>query len=205
MMRFSKEIKRFILENYRGISNAELTEKINKTFGTDIPVKNIKYYKKNHRLNSGLTGRFEKGNVPKNKGTKGKINVGGNRTSFKKGHIPTNTDFIGTEKVLKDGYIWVKVNNLPNAKKNVNWIQKQRLVYEQYFGPVPDGYLVIFADGNKRNFDPTNLLLATKAEILYLNRNHYISGDKEITESALLLAKMVCRTNELKKGKKKDG
>lgn len=27
MMRFSEEIKQFILENYRGISNAELTEK----------------------------------------------------------------------------------------------------------------------------------------------------------------------------------
>ncbi len=201
-MIFSDEIKKFIYENYLGISNAELADKINKQFGTMIPAKNIKYFKTNHRLNSGLTGRFEKGHVPKNKGTKGKFNVGGNRTSYKKGDMPHNTDPIGTEKVLKDGYIWVKINNIPKAKKNINWIQKQRLIYEQNFGSVPDGYYVIFADGNKRNFDPDNLLLASKAEILYLNRNHYISEDKAMTKTALLLAKMVCRTNELKKGKK---
>lgn len=202
-MIFPDEIKKFIYENYLGISNAELADKINKKFGTTIPTKNIKYFKKNHRLNSGLTGRFEKGHVPANKGTKGKVNVGGNRTSFKEGHMPYNTDPIGTEKELKDGYIWVKVNDIPKVKKNVNWIQKQRLIYEKHFGSVPDGYLVIFADGNKRNFNPDNLLLASKSEILYLNRNHYISDDKALTKTALLLAKMVSRTNELKKGKKK--
>lgn len=178
MIRFSEEIKQFILENYQGISNAELTEKINKAFGTNIPVKSIKYYKTNHRLNGGITGRFEKG------------------------HIPRNSAPIGTEKEAKNGYIYVKVNDIRGAKKNANWVQKQRLIYEKHFGPVPKGHIVISKDGNRKNFDPDNLMLVSKAELLYLNMHGMIDSNKEITESYALVARMMCRVNELKRAKR---
>lgn len=86
---FTDEQYHFVLNNYLGISNVELTKIINKKFNTEFKVTQIKSYKKNHRLNSGLTGRFEKGHVPTNKGIKGKFNIGGNSTSFKKRRYAT--------------------------------------------------------------------------------------------------------------------
>ncbi|WP_276932675.1 HNH endonuclease signature motif containing protein [Dielma fastidiosa] len=202
-MRYTEEMKEFILENYKGISSQELTERFNRRFGTSIAVSVMKSYKSNHKLNSGLTGCFPKGHVPVNKGTKGMFNAGGNKTSFKTGQLPPNTDPIGTEKVLKDGYVWVKINDAPKAKKNVNWKQKQKLIWEQVNGPVPHGYFVMFADGNNRNFHLDNLVLVTKAEMLYLNRNGLIYNDSEVTKSGVLIARMISKANDLKRRKKK--
>lgn len=192
-------MKEFILGNYKGISAQELTDRFNFHFRTSITVSMMKAYKKNHKLRSGLVTRFSKGNVPVIKGTKGIYNVGGNKTSFKQGQLPPNTDPIGTEKVLKDGYIWVKINDMPKAKKNINWKQKQKLIWEQVNGSVPDGYFVMFADGNNRNFDIENLVLVTKAEMLYLNRNGLIYNHAEITKSGVLIARMITTANSKKK------
>lgn len=201
-MKYTEEMKEFILENYKGVSTKDLVKRFNLHFGTSVTISMMKGYKSNHKLNSGLTGYFPKGNVPVNKGTKGIFNVGGNKTSFKQGQLPPNTDPIGTEKVLKDGYIWVKIKDMPKAKKNINWKQKQKLIWEQVNGPVPDGYFVMFADGNNRNFDLDNLVLVTKAEMLYLNRNSLIYNHAEITKSGVLIARMMSKANKLKRRKK---
>lgn len=198
-MKYTEEMKEFILENYKGVSTKELVERFNHRFKTTVTISMMKSYKNNHKLNSGLTGRFPEGNIPINKGTKGIFNAGGNKTSFKKGQLPLNTDPIGTEKVLKDNYIWVKINDMPKAKKNVNWKQKQKLIWERANGPVPDGYFVMFADGNNRNFDLDNLVLVTKAEMLYLNRNGLIYNHAEITKSGVLIARMITTANSKKK------
>lgn len=203
-MKYTNEMRQFILENYKGTPTDELVRLFNERFKTNVTSSMMKGYKANHKLNSGLTGRFNKGHSPINKGTKGMFNRGGNKTSFKKGQLPVNTDSIGTEKVLKDGYIWVKVNNVPKAKKTVNWKPKQKVIWEKINGPIPDGYLVIFADGNNRNFEIDNLVLATKAEILYLNRNHMIYNDANLTKSAVLVARMQNKANQLKRRKKDD-
>lgn len=202
MMKYTNEMRRFILEHYKGTPTDELVRLFNERFKTNVTSSMMKGYKANHKLNSGLTGRFNKGHSPINKGTKGMFNRGGNKTSFKKGQLPVNTDSIGTEKVLKDGYIWVKVNNVPKAKKTVNWKPKQKVIWEKINGPIPDGYLVIFADGNNRNFEIDNLVLATKAEILYLNRNHMIYNDANLTKSAVLVARMQNKANQLKRRKR---
>lgn len=201
-MKYTEEMREFILKNYKGVSTKELVERFNLRFGTTVTISMMKGYKANHKLKSGLTGYFPKGHVPANKGTKGLFNKGGNKTSFKTGQLPPNTDPIGTEKVLKDGYIWVKVNDLPKTKKNVNWKQKQKIVWEEANGPVPEGYFVMFADGNNRNFELDNLVLVTKAEMLYLNRNGLIYNHSDVTKSSVLIARMMSKVSGLKKKRK---
>ena len=61
------------------------------------------------------------------------------------------------------GYIYVKI-----AEPNV-WIEKHRLIYESMYGNIPTGHKVIFADKNKRNFDPDNLILVSNSEALIMN------------------------------------
>ena len=45
--------------------------------------------------------------------------------------------------------------------------------------------LVSFADGNKYNFDPDNLILLTKEQSLKLTRLNLRTEDKELTKTAV--------------------
>lgn len=77
---------------------------------------------------------------------------------------------VGTERVGKDGYIMVKVRDRPSVPMSKdNWVQKQRHVYAQAHGEVPGGCVVMFADGDKRNFDPGNLVAVPRKYIARLN------------------------------------
>ena len=61
----------------------------------------------NHKIRCGLSGRFKKGSVPANKGTKGLIKA--NSGSFGKGRETHNKADIGKETVTQEGYVRVKV------------------------------------------------------------------------------------------------
>lgn len=89
---------------------------------------------------------------------------------FKKGQDPHNTVAIGSERVTVDGYIEVKVRHCKNGEgKNKNFELKQRLVYAQHYGLIPENMLVIFKDGNSLNVAIENLDLRSKAENMLFN------------------------------------
>ena len=193
---FSDEQLEFIKENVKNIGNKELVDLINKKFNTSFTVSQIKGFKHNHKISSGLTGRFKKGHIPANKGTKGKFNVGGNKTSFKKGHIAANNLPIGSERIRKQNYMYVKVQD---GHKNKNWKPKHQVIYEEHYGKIPKGSKVIFADGDKTNFDINNLILVTKSELLIMNRKKLIKKSSEATKSGVILAKLIDKRNKIKK------
>ena len=62
---------------------------------------------------------------------------------------------VGFER-MDDGYVWVKVRTDEGANKK-NWVQKHRYVWEQENGKIPDGYKIVFLDGNRLNCDISNL------------------------------------------------
>lgn len=94
------------------------------------------------------------------------------KTRFKKGQDPHNTQPIGYERVTVDGYVEVKVRHLKDGDgKNKNFELKQRLIWEQNNGPIPDGGIIEFLDGDKLNFEDSNLVLRTRKENLQRNRN----------------------------------
>lgn len=190
MHRYSEEQKEFIITNNYGKYAKELAAMFNEKFNTNITSHEIKYFRRNHKLNSGLTGQFQKGYNTWNKGTKGLTHS--NKTSFKKGNKPHNYRPIGSERITKDGYIEVKVSD-PNE-----WETKNKIVYKKYFGDIPKGYKVIYADGNKLNNDPNNLILVSCSELLIANRNHLIYDNKELTESGILISKVIDKTNKVK-------
>jgi hypothetical protein len=72
---------------------------------------------------------------------------------------------LGTEFYEPTNDIWyVKVSLV--GRRHEQWRRKHRVIWEQANGrPVPSGYRVIFKDGNKKNFDPTNLELTTRDEV----------------------------------------
>lgn len=175
---FSSEQEQLIRDHYRGIDNQELTDLFNEYFETSFTRSQIKTWKKRNKLDSGLKGYFEPGHVPINKGTKGMFNVGGNKTSFKKGQQPFNYKSIGTERIDRDGYVLVKVQD--EGAWNERWQHKHRIEWEKAYGPVPEDHVLIFRDQNKSNTSLENLMLVTKRQHLHLNRNGWRFDDPEL-------------------------
>jgi hypothetical protein len=176
-------------------TNKEITEMFNKKFNLNLSRKAISGTRKRFGFLTGSDGRFEKGHVPANKGSKG-LWKGGEKTQFAKGHKPHNWVPIGSERITKDNYIQVKIQE---GKFQKNWKGKHILIWEEHNGPVPPGHGVIFGDGNNRNFNIDNLILVSRHQLLELNRNNLIQKDADLTRTALLITDLNIKMNARKK------
>lgn len=122
---------------------------------------------KNTRFNS-LTGGWNKG-MRQSDYMSPEMIARTAKNRFKKGQDPHNTVSIGHERVTVDGYIEVKVRHVKNGDKNKNFELKHRLVWIENFGPIPEGFMVGFKDGDSLNILPENLELKSKKENLEQN------------------------------------
>ncbi|MDD3662268.1 MAG: HNH endonuclease signature motif containing protein [Candidatus Pacebacteria bacterium] len=194
---FPEEIHKYIVNNYAGVGPKEMSERLNKKFGRSYTKDQIKGFYNNHSLNSGLTGRFEKGHIPENGFTSDNLPPGGFKYRFKKGQQSKNKRPVGSERISVDGYVEIKVKE-PNV-----WRLKQHVVWEQHNGKVPEGMKLIFLDGNKENVTIENLEIVTNDEMLEMNRNGLRFDDPDFTRTGILIAK-VNRTAAKKAKNEKD-
>jgi len=195
---YPNKVKDFIKNNYHGVGPKKMAELLNKTFGTNYTHSQIEAWYGRHKLNSGITGHFPKGHIPFNKGKKG-IFLGGpiaEAAQFKKGHKAWNWVPVGSERVNADGYVDIKV---ADGKKQKNWKGKHILLWEAANGPVPAGHVVIFGDGNNRNFDPKNLILVSRKQLARLNQNGLIQNDVELTKTGIVIADICNKIGERKR------
>ena len=188
---FPKEFTDFIIANNYGRTTTEITKLVNAEFKTDYKIKQIKAFRKNHKLVSGITGKFQKGNVPWTKGKKGLHFPGTEKTWFKKGQLPLNHKEIGTEVIDKNGYHKIKIAE-PNK-----WKFKHIMEWEKHNGKIPAGCIIVFKDNNKDNVDISNLMMVTRAEHAIMNNKGLRFDNAELTEKGLLIAKLKHKTSEL--------
>lgn len=196
---WSKEECQFLIDNVKGISLRELTERYNKKFNMNLSENTIATRKNLLGIKSGFNlAHFKKGQTPHNKGKKMSPYVYKkvNPTMYKKGNVPPNRRPIGSERIDKNGYIEIKVQD---GSLNKNWMGKHRYIYEKVHGKIPKGHKVIFADGNNRNFDEDNLILISNSEQLTMNRYGLYKKDKELTKSGVAIAKVIDKVNKRKK------
>lgn len=187
--RYAPEEVRFLTARRAGRSHAALAELFTKHFRRTLTARQVGTFLKNRGLTTGLTGRFEKGMTPWNRGKRGYM--GANWTSFKKGHIPANHRPLWSERVGKDGYIEMSVpERNPYTGFPTRFKHKHVWIWEQAHGPKPKGTVVIFRDGNNRNFELDNLLLVTRRELLALNQHGYKDMPDELKPTVLALAKV---------------
>lgn len=123
-------------------------------------------------------GMFESGLVPWNKGKPHPTRGRAVETQFKKGRKPHTWVPIGHERVSRDGILERKVQDATHPKDNFRSVHS--LIWEEHHGPIPEGHIVRFKDGNKRNFDLDNLELVTRAENMHRNSVHRLP--KELAE-----------------------
>jgi phage protein len=190
--RYTKEELDYIREIAPGRHYHEIVEMFNKKFERQIDAKKLKETLGNHGISTGLTGRFEKGHVPVNKGKK--FPGTGNRTTFRKGNVPANKMNVGEDIITTDGYVKTKI-----AEPNL-WEYKHKLIWAEAHGPIPEKHSVIFADGDKLNLSIDNLLLVSRAELLMLNRRRLISENSELTKIGLNVVKVMGKVYKIKKG-----
>lgn len=87
---------------------------------------------------------------------------------------------IGTEVVAPDGYVLVKVQD--HGKRSERWRQKHRIVWEQHHGSIPNGFIVQFKDGNRRNCDIRNLQLISRADQMKTQNSSLVRIPEELQE-----------------------
>lgn len=191
---WTHEIIEFLKANNKCVSAKQMAQMLNEKFNTDFNSTQVKGIRARLKIKSGISGRFEKGHVPPNKGRKGYHTPGSEKGWFKKGHTPYNHMKVGDEAWTTDGYLKVKIAE-PNK-----WKHKHVLEWEKVNGKVPEGYVLIFRSGDRSDCSVENLKLVTKAEHAIMNSQHLRSTDPEITDTAVNLAKLKHRVQQLKKG-----
>lgn len=197
---YPAEVAAYIQANYRGTGHADMAAQLRENFGRKYTTAQITAYYKNHKLNSGLTGRFEKGNVPPNKGRKGYVAPGSEKGWFRKGGTPWDTVPIGTIVTKTDGYLWKKIDDKPGVWLQ-NWKQLHLLIWEEAHGPVPEGHRVIFKDKNRQNCVLENLAMVSLAENAVMNRAGLRFENAAHTETGILIAKIKIAARNRKKQK----
>ena len=201
--KYTKEQTDFLREIIPGHTDRLVCEEFNKKFNLNISEGILGNLKTKFKLKNGLVGgQFVKGQVSHNKGKKWDDFISKDKqknsltTCFKKGNLPHNRKEIGSERITKDGYIQVKVQD---GKGNRNWELKQNIIYKQAHGEIPKGYHVSFADQNRTNYSLDNLILVSRAENLIMNRRGLYYTDTEITKSGHILAKLIDKQNKRRK------
>lgn len=187
--RYSPGEVAFLKARREGRTRTELAALFAARFGRAITPRQVGSFLKNRGLTTGRTGRFEKGMTPWNRGRTGYM--GANRTSFKEGNVPHTHKPLWSERVGKDGYVEVSVpERNPYTGFPTRYKLKHVWLWEQAHGPRPKGTAVVFRDGDTRNFDPDNLLLVTRAELLAMNLHGYKDQPEELKPTVLALARM---------------
>ena len=204
---YRKEIIEFIQCNYEEKDNLELSKLLNEKFNLNTNADKISMLKINLKRRFGINtqtginrGCYRKGQSPANKGKKWDDYMSkekqekSRKTTFKKGNVPHNHKPIGYERINVDGYIEIKVKE-PNKFK-----LKHRVIWEEHFGTIPNGYNVIFKDRNKLNLDINNLALVSKAQMLILNQEKLIYDNPDLTEVGINISKIKERVSDIKNG-----
>lgn len=103
---------------------------------------------------------------------------------------------IGSEKVDKHGCIIVKIG------EDNKWRLKHHLIYEDYYGEkVRELDKVVFLDGNKRNFNPENLVKVSPEEHMCLLGSKILCNDAKLNKVAINTAKLIMAVNKKRKGR----
>lgn len=201
--KWSEEEIEFIRKIYPYHENKEISKMVKEKFGFDVSATNLLNVRNKYKIPKKAipnSGCYRKGDVPWNKGkgmsdeTREKVK----KTWFKKSNTPINHRPVGSTRIdNKDGYKLIKIAE-PNK-----WALYHRYLYEKTHGvKLKKNEAVIFADGDKSNFDIDNLVKVSRANLLYLNNNDLIFDDPELTKTGVNVSKVAEKIFNLKREEK---
>lgn len=204
--RWPQGMYEYIRDNSWGVTSEEMAKRVNEKFGTNFTKGSMKQFRQRNGIKSGLKGWFQKEHPSWCKGiTVEEICKGDPEkiakvkgTYFKKGERPTNERPVGNISI---------VNGYKLRKKSMEgsywdrWEFLHRAVWEEANGPIPEGHIVSFKDGNPMNCELDNLMLITRRESQQLTARRLRSGNPELTEAAVAMIRLNDAVRDKKKGK----
>jgi hypothetical protein len=155
---------------------------------------------------TGRTGQIVKGSVPHNKGKPHPAARHPNaaKNHFKKGNLPHNTNYLGHERVSKDGYVEISIDETnPHTGFDRRYVLKHRWAWEQKHGPVPDG-MCLKCRSDQLNTDPANWELVPRALLPRLNGRFgrgYDEAPAELKPAIMAVVKIEHTIRERRRGR----
>lgn len=173
--------KQFCRDNIKSFNNySEFADGFNRYFGTNITASQLS------DLCSKRLGLSRKEFIRK--------------TQFSNKYKGRQAADIGTERVF-DGYVYVKVNDVSTGNSNkdfkTNWMFKQRYVWEQNFGKINDGDIIIFLDKDNTNFAIDNLYKVNRRVHAQMCRCNLYKENRDLTLMALKACEILDYKNEI--------
>lgn len=173
---------------------ADIAEELSGELGHTVTVACVRGAAKRYGARNGLDGRFQPGSVPATKGRRAaefrseEAEEACRRTQFSRGQLPHNTRPLLSERTDRDGRVFVKVDVRPRRKPNDCWVTKAQLVWERDHGPLPGGMVVVCADHDLSNLDPSNLVAVERAQLLRINHDGIGYCDRDSLLAACAIA-----------------
>lgn len=147
----------------------------------------VEDFARRNLVQRGAATRFRPGQVAHNKGKHYQPGGRSVETRFKSGALPHNTRHDGATTWRSDGYLWLRIG----LKK---WVMYHRWVYEQHHGvALKPTDVVRFRDGNRKNFDPENLILTDRRGHMLGNTIHRYPEDVKTAIRSLTKLKKAIR------------
>jgi hypothetical protein len=169
---------------------------------TDVSFDNFKALCTRKGWTTGRDGRFPAGQSPWNTGKKRPFNANSAKTQFQKGQLPHNTHYLGHERVSKDGYVEISIDEKnPHTGFERRYVLKHKHLWEKQHGPVPDGMCLKCLDGDRQNTDPSNWKAIPRSALPYLGGFRgidYDAAEPEVKPVVLALAELRVRARDRK-------
>ncbi len=207
---FTPEEDAFIIENYLAIPVRRIAKKLGRSnYGIRYRMKHYNLVVPKELAQQRQVDSLKRtGNTPANKGAQQADYMSAEaiertkNTRFKKGNIPHNS--VG----VKNGDIRVRIHRTISSVRKTKWIrvelgkweQLHRFIWAEIYGPIPEGCLIKFKDGNPLNCSIENLELADmKTNML---SNSILRYPDELQRTMKLLKKLNTTLKNISDGKK---
>jgi hypothetical protein len=113
-------------------------------------------------------------------------------SGIRKGNVICNPKPLYTEHINCKGHVMIKIS-MTGPKM---WQEKHRWIWEQANGVIPKGMVIIFLDGNNRNYALENLAIVSRTEAVKLSQFRLRSDNKEKTLVGIALVKYISAIHE---------
>lgn len=162
----------WILENKDSDSWNELSKKFSSKFGRDITATQLRH-------------------------------ASADKGMFKNDRYKFHSKYRVGDEVVMDGYVYVKIANRGEIETSTTkpsrelFKQKAQIVWEENFGNIPEGYQILFLDGNKLNCDISNLSIVPLSICGSMSKNGFWSlDDVELKKTAIMYCELVNKMNQ---------
>jgi len=203
--KFTEEQKLFMEEYASTLPWPELTEQFNEKFHTDFPYNTIKGWLYQHGFKSvNGTHRFTSESSPRwQKGlSKEEFFSHFSNDSLKKFNDNVksmNIKYRKGQEIIKRGRPYIVINDeFGNNCIFKRLMRKNRYVWEQHNGPIPENHLILHLDGDVMNCDIENLICVPQRYLAQFRWNDWLDATGEVLKAAVKCCDLYYKAKDAK-------